>query len=64
MNFRSLALNYSGNVGKLFPQFEKISASTARVLVRFLMSDFKIKLLMHCMTSVGHYKVGDTINYH
>ena len=39
MNFRSFTLNYNGNFGKLFPQFEKISASTARVLARFLMSD-------------------------
>ena len=38
MDFRSFVLNYNGNVGIQFPQFEKISASTARVLARFLMS--------------------------
>ena len=38
MNFSSFAIHYSGNVGKKIPQFEKISASTVRVLARFLMS--------------------------
>ena len=48
MNFRSFAINYSGNVGKEFPQFEKISVSTAHVLARFLMSvmDIMSKILM------------------
>ena len=32
-------INYSGNVGKQFPQFDKISVSTARVLASFLMSE-------------------------
>ena len=38
-NFHSFALHNSGNIVKLFPQFETISASTTRVLARFLMSD-------------------------
>ena len=38
LNVRSFALNSSCDVGKKFPQFEKISGSTTRVLARFLMS--------------------------